>query len=305
MPNGPAALPPGEGIGPAVAPQSYLLRREQPELAYRGLVDPVNERLIVKRLRFADAATLADDLLRAARAHEVGKVLLYAGAGQWRELLARGFVLEGVLDGFFTGEPAFLMGYVLEGDRWAAWDMEREDAVLEAALAAAPASPVPLAPECTLVPCGPEAAAELAAVYQATFTTYPAPLHDPAFVRRLITSGDGIFRAVRQDGRIASVAAAEVDREYGAAELTNCATLPAFRGGGLIQHLLVALEQELDRQALPVRFSLARATSFGMNRALHKAGFGYRGRLRCNSQIMGRHENMNLWVKQGAGRLFS
>jgi len=293
----PTVVPPGVGVGPAIAPDSYWLLREGPELAYRALVDPVNARMTVKGLHFADAAACAADLLRAARAHEVGKALLYVTEGQWRALLARGFVLEGILDGFLHGAPAYLMGYVLEPDRLAA-DMVRADAALEAALAAPPEPPPALPPGYTLVACGPEQAAVLAAVYRTVFTSFPAPVGDPEFLTALLGSDSAIFRAVlAPDGRVASVAAAELDPEFAAAELSDCATLSACRGLGLMQVLLHALEAELDRRAVPVRFSVARATSFGMNRALAKAGFAFRGRLRCNSHIMGSHEDMHLWVQ--------
>ncbi len=291
---------PGVGVGPSVAPSSYLLHRNRRDLSYKGLVDPVNARLTIKQADYRDAGLFSADVLRAARSHDMSKLLVYAPAGRWRELMAWGFVLEGILDGFFAGEPAYIMGYLLTGARKAYGDVEREQSVLEAALAVAPEPPPALDPIYQLLSCGPEMAEALAAVYHETFTTFPTPMHDPAFVARLINSGDGIFVAALHGGRIASVAAVEVDRHFGAAEATNCATLPPYRGEGLMQILLRELEQEMERQRVPTLFSLARAYSFGMNRALRKAGYSFGGRLLANSHIMGSYEDMNLWVRRRA-----
>lgn len=295
----PAVHPPGVGIGLAVAPESYLLKRDRRDLQYTGLVDPVNARLTVRRPRFAAAGPFVADVLRAARAHDLGKVLVYAAGDQWPVLLSQGFVLEGVMDGFFGGEPAYIMGYLLTNARWACGDLEKEQAVIESALGLAPEPPPDLPAGYRAELCGPERAPALARVYDTVFTSFPSPMHDPAFLTRLIAGGAGVFRAVLEGDRIASVAAAEIDRAYGAAELTNCATLPAYRGQGLMQILLRDLEGDLAAQGIHTWFSLARALSFGMNRALRKCGYEFRGRLRGNSHIMGGYEDMNLWVKRG------
>lgn len=293
----PRATAPGVGVGHAVAPESYLLHRNRSGLNYQGLIDPVSERLTIKGATYSTAASFVVDVLRAARSHEMGKVLLYATAEQWKELLANGFVLEGILDGYYQGRDAYLMGYLLHQERRACGDLDREQGVVESALSAAEEAAPALPEPYRVVECGPEMAPALSEVYRTVFTSFPSPLQEPAFVERLIRSGDGFFRAVMDGDRIASVAAAELEREYGAAEVTNCATLPAHRGEGLMQTLIQAVEEELARTELGCWFSVARASSFGMNRALRKAGYQFRGRLRGNSHIMGGYEDMHLWVK--------
>lgn len=293
----PQIMPPGVGVGLAVAPSCYLVQRRRRDLEYKGLVDPVNERVTIKQMRFRDARLFTFDVLRAARAHEVGKVLLYAREEDWLALLSQGFVLEAVLDGYFHGRPAYLMGYLLTTARRACGDLAREQAVVESALSADP-EPAPDLPDgLQVVTATAEIAPDLARIYQETFTSFPSPLHEPEFVARLIESGEGIFRAVMDGPRVASAAAAEMDREWGAAEITNCATRPEYRGEGLMQILIADLEQDAEREGATTLFSIARASSFGMNRALGKAGYQFRGRLRGNSHIMGGYEDMHLWVK--------
>ena len=294
----PVATAPGLGVGYMVSPTSYLLHRSRRDMSYQGLVDPVNERLIIKQPQFRDAARFATDVLRAARAHDAGKLLVYAGEDQWRQLLAQGFALEGILDGYLHGEPAYIMASALTGTRHNCGDVEREQAVLEAALAAA-TEPAPELPgQYRLVSCGSDMAEALAEVYGEVFTSFPSPLNETDFVHRMIRSGAAIFLAVLDGDRIASVAAAEIDREFKAAETTNCATRSAYRGEGMMQVLLHELENEMRREEIFTLFSLARAPSFGMNRALSKAGYSFRGRLLCNSHIMGGYETMNLWVRR-------
>lgn len=293
----PLVMAPGVGVGPAVAPSCYLVQRRRRDLEYKGLVDPVNERVTVKQMRFRDARLFTADVLRAARAHEVGKVLLYAREEDWLALLSQGFVLEAVLDGYFHGRPAYLMGYLLTTARRACGDLGREQAVVESALSADPEAAPDLPDGLRVVTATTAMAPELAAIYRDIFTSFPSPLHEPEFVAQLIDSGEGIFRAVLDGSRIASAAAAEMDREWGAAEITNCATLPEFRGEGLMQILISDLEEDAEKQGATTLFSIARASSFGMNRALGKAGYRFRGCLRGNSHIMGGYEDMHLWVK--------
>ncbi|TDA64050.1 MAG: hypothetical protein D9V47_14435 [Clostridia bacterium] len=98
--------------------------------------------------------------------------------------------------------------------------------------------------------------------------------------------------------KLVSAASAEIDQGNLVAEVTDCATRLSFRGRGCIRVQIAALEAELTRRGLLTAYSLARATSPGMNAALHRMGYTYQGRLRNNCHICGSYEDMNLWVKR-------
>lgn len=282
----------------SVAGPSVPIREETAGWHLTALADPANGRLYVQRYAGRPVAALTRRLKALAREHGLDKVVVLARAEDWQAFLARGFVLEGVLDGYFRGAPAYALGYFLTGARRSQRSFEQEQTVLEAALAVSPEPPPALPSGCRLMTPAPEQAAELAAVFRQVFETYPTPLYDARYVAKLIKSGEGVFRAVVDGGQVVSAAAAELVPEWGSAEMTNCATLPEYRGAGFMRILLGALEADAAALGIGCLFSIARATSLGMNLALRKAGYAYRGRQVNNCHICGGFEDMNLWVKR-------
>lgn len=117
-------------------------------------------------------------------------------------------------------------------------------------------------------------------------TAYRASIHDGA-----------IFKVIRRDGRIVSAASAAPDYDNANAEMTDCATLKEYRGHGMMQALLKTLEEDLQHRSVGCLYSMARSTSYGMNRVFHRLGYRYQGRLINHCHIMGQFEDMNLWVK--------
>jgi putative beta-lysine N-acetyltransferase len=108
---------------------------------------------------------------------------------------------------------------------------------------------------------------------------------------------DSLFYIIVDKNDIVSAASAEIDYVYHNAELTDCATLPAYRKYGFMKHLLNALEAELKQRHIFCAYTIARALSFGMNAAFHQLGYIYTGRLTNNCYIYKSLEDMNVWVK--------
>lgn len=277
--------------------RNYYVAEEHPDFAFRALVDRPSLRLKVTRYRPGQVLRLWQRLLEVARQADLTKVIVYARPDDWQRFLSHGFVLEAVIDGYFGDDPAYWMAYFLDAGRQATDRFEDEQALLEQVLTATPEPGPALPAGYTVVRCGEEMAEPLAAVFDQVFETFPTPLYDPDFVRKLIRSGEGLFRAVVDEaGQIASAAAAEF--EEGAAEITNCATLPEHRGEGLMRILIDALDQDCRERGIRALFSVARARSFGMNLILRRAGYRYRGRVVNHSHICGGFEDMNIWVKR-------
>lgn len=136
----------------------------------------------------------------------------------------------------------------------------------------------------------------LAALYEEVFPVYPVPLQKPEYVRKAIESGT-VFLFIEKNQEIISAASAEIDSLHGNAELTDCATLPSFRGGGLMKQLLNGLEEELTKQQIFCVYTIARSLSFGMNAAFKQLGYRYGGRLVNNCYIYDKMEDMNIWWK--------
>lgn len=263
-------------------------------------VDPVNGRVRVKRYRFEHRqglAALGEYLLCLSRAEGCGKVLAWVREADWEQFLGRGFVLEGVIPGYFGGEAAYCLSYFVDPDRQASRRLERENTIREAVLTEEPAWSRRLDSRFALTAPSVEDVAEMAHLYRQVFTTYPSPLHDPSYIHHLMATGEGVFRIVRDGRRLVSACAAEVDRSDRQAEMTDCATLPDYRGEGLMAAQLHDLEAAMRGHGVSCLFSLARASSHGMNLVLRRLGYRLRGRMVNNCHIMGAYEDMNLWVK--------
>lgn len=139
-------------------------------------------------------------------------------------------------------------------------------------------------------------AAILADLYERVSDAYPTSLNRPEYVAASMQHG-AMFRLIRHNRRIVSAASAAVDYENANAEMTDCTTLKAFRGRGMMRTLLRSLEQDLAHHSTGCLYSMARSASYGMNLVFHTLGYHYQRRLIKHCHIMGQLEDMNLWVK--------
>ena len=141
-----------------------------------------------------------------------------------------------------------------------------------------------------------EDADALALLYSSVFKVYPTPLGNPVHVRKTMEEGT-IYVVIREQKKIISVASAEINRQYSNAELTDCATLPEAEGKGYVKKLLSKLEEVLQKDKIRCLYTIARAESYGMNKAFHQLNFTFGGRLVNNCFIYSGLEDMNVWYK--------
>jgi len=144
-----------------------------------------------------------------------------------------------------------------------------------------------------LQPADTEAMAEL---YRQVFATYPFPVHDPGYLEKTMEEDIFYFGVRDADGLIA-VASAEADLKAGNAEMTDFATRPDARGGGLATGLLATMEENMRGAGVHTAYTIARAYSFGMNITFARSGYVFSGTLVNNTQISGGLESMNVWHK--------
>ena len=145
--------------------------------------------------------------------------------------------------------------------------------------------------------CRLDDAAAISAVYRQVFESYPFPIQDPGYLKRVMNE-DVRYYCVRADGDLAALAAAEIDREGESAEMTDFATLPQWRRTGMAGLLLRHMENETRQLNLRTAYTIARAASPGINRLFQSNGYTYAGQLVNNTQIAGRIQSMNVWHKK-------
>ncbi|MGN7468637.1 putative beta-lysine N-acetyltransferase [Brevibacillus sp. SAFN-007a] len=267
-------------------------------LAAGDLVDdPKNRRVKLHQYDSAQLKTY-DQMLRevAAKSHAT-KLIVYGKKRDVAEWLALGYRQEGVIDGFFRGENAYMLAAYTTEERATSAAPELAEEILALSLAKAGAGEEKPLPEGYRIRPATEAdAGELARLYSLVFATYPTPMDDPSYVRKTMQEGT-IYYVVEQAGNIACAASAEVSKRMGSAEMTDCATHPDHAGKGLLQPLFRALEKRMEEAGIYYLYTLTRAQSAGMNVTAAKMGYEYRGRLINNCTIFSGFEDMNIWVK--------
>lgn len=270
------------------------LRTEDKDL---WVVDEPNQRIRLLRYDRERLEQIHEHLLGLAKAKDLHKLIVYAkkaDCARWQQL---GYRQEGVIDGFFRGENAHMMSLFLTEERATSRAPQLADEIVALSLQKAGTRAQQTLPAGYTLREAIEADAEaLAQLYGLVFPVYPTPMNDPAYVRQTMREHT-FYCVVEKDAKIVSAASAEVSPAFGSAEMTDCATHPAYTGQGLLQPLFFALEEKLQAMGIYYVYTLTRAQSHAMNITAAKLGYAYRGRLINNCIIYSGYEDMNIWVK--------
>lgn len=260
------------------------------------LIDNFSRRAWVSDYVYTYAAELARFINNVCNANGLEKIIFPAREEHYRELKELGFNLEGRIDGFFNGSTAYFLTAYPDQRRACSAGLPGYLEQIRNILERSQKNPAPLPPEygyCT--PSNRDIPA-LTGIFKQVFATYPSPVDQPDYLAAVLGK-TALFKAVKKGCQIVSVAAAEVNWANANAEITNCATLPDCRGAGFMLGLIDELEKECWDRGINCLYSLARASSYGMNLVFHRLGYRFRGTLINNCNISGGYEDMNIWVK--------
>lgn len=259
-------------------------------------LDPFNARLRVDDYR-GDVQAMHERILELVEKHAFTKVFIKSRSEDWQAFLHLGYMLEGVYKKYFNGSDAYSMAmYFTDERRTSAYWMEEDEILRQVLKLPLKSTENRLAQGYSMRLATIEDAEQLAQLYGTVFQTYPTPMNDATYIKKVILEGT-VFYVTEAGGRIVSAASAEVNAAYNNAEVTDCATYPEHRKHGLMRHLITALEHELRRRSIYCAYSLARSLSFGMNAVFHQLGYEYTGRMTKNCNIFDKFEDMSLWVK--------
>ena len=137
----------------------------------------------------------------------------------------------------------------------------------------------------------------MASLYQAVFPSYPFPIHNPAYLSKTMESHVDYFGVLYHQDLVA-LSSIERSQHTPTAEMTDFATLPAFRSKGLAGFLLKKMEAYIhDHYTIQTLYTIARAYSFGINTIFAKDNYCFGGTLTNNTNILGQIESMNIWYK--------
>ncbi len=259
---------------------------------------PYNDRIYVMRLGPGNSRSLLNKLESLVREKRYGKIFAKIPADAWPAFETSEFQIEATIPGLYNGmlDGLFVAKY-FNAVRQQELDPHISDRILQWVQAAAvnrKDHDNRKLPEITN--CDPTDTPEMSTIYKEVFQTYPFPIDDPAYLQHMMNDGVPYY-AIRKFGRIAALAATEIDWDHKNAEMTDFATLPKWRSHGYAGVLLDHMEHQATRIGIKTVYTIARADSKGMNAVFQNRGYTYSGLLKNNSQICGLIQSMTIWHK--------
>lgn len=267
---------------------------------YRASVffDYYNKRLKINDYSADDYAAMTKRFAWLAQANHFDKIFLKARLADFQQFISHGYLMEGILRYYFRGEDAYVCSRFSSKERLNCDELLDEAATLEGIIYGTEKREAkPLADDIEIIKADENHIPQLVLIYREIFKTYPLPITKPDYLKSLMDA-NVIFRLAVRGEETIGAASAEMNIKYSNAELSDCASMPAAQGKGLMQHILLALEGDLRQRGIMTAYTIARAKSVGMNRAFFRLGYEFSGRLVKNCDIYGEFEDMNIWVKR-------
>ena len=255
-----------------------------------------NDRVYLMKLDKRDAEDMPAQLSKMARIE--GYTKIFCKVPKWAAPLfyANGFILEAAIPQFYKDdEDVFFISKFLSSDRLLHIEKDKLNG-LGHLLYHKKDGEVIHESRYTIRPLTVDDIDQIAHIYDEIFETYPFPIHDPEFLIESMEN-DIYYFGAEKNGQIVAVAAAEVDRKGGNAEMTDFATLKAHQGNRLATLILQTMEAEMSRQGITSLYTIARLNSLPMNKTFLRANYHYAGTLIKNTNIAGSIESMNILYK--------
>lgn len=258
----------------------------------------LNKRVYLMNLAPEDCPDILPRLDHLARKNDYTKIFAKVPEMQADAFKKAGYVTEAYIPGFFRGwQDVQFMAFYLDENRQKPANQSLLNRVLAVAGSKAKTCPKATCSKQYRVLRMSEADADdMARLFSQVFDSYPFPIFNADYLRKTMLN-NVIYFGVRREDELVGLASAEMDMQSLAAEMTDFATLPRYRGMGLAGILLDQMSKKTGEMGIITLFTIARAVSFGMNITFSRAGFKYAGTLINNTHIAGRMENMNLWYK--------
>ncbi|MEN6327225.1 MAG: putative beta-lysine N-acetyltransferase [Syntrophomonas sp.] len=255
-----------------------------------------------QRLKILDYKCISDNLVKdmidLARYEGFGKLISNCRSAHLMPFISNGFIIEGIIKGFFIGEDAFCISCFINPQRQASPLSSEADSILYRCMNHSER----LSHQYKIRPAQVKDIPKMIQLFTTVFESYPSPVFSREYLEKAM-SEQVLFKVAEEDGKIVSIASADMDKYNLNAEITDCATYPEYRGKGILVSLIESLETDLKVKGFLTAYSLARAINPGINKALSRQGYKYGGRLLNNCHICGGFEDMNIWSKNLGHRL--
>ncbi len=278
-----------------VVKQTDLIEEISGALVQHG---PLNRRAYLMKLGAADPHHLVGELSRLAERAEYTKIFAKIPASAQEAFVAAGFQIEARIPGFYRNrEEALFLGRYFDPSRRLEEGAAELDQVRKTSQLQTTADNHLPGKNIEVRMCVPEDIDRLAEIYERVFQSYPFPINNPEYIRETMLA-NVVYFGIEEGGQLVAVSSSELDESSRTVEMTDFATLPAWRSHGFAQSLLTRMDKSATDRGVRVAYSIARALSPGINVTFAKHGYTYAGRLINNTNIFGRIESMNVWYKR-------
>lgn len=258
----------------------------------------LNDRIYLMKLLKEDMEVVFNKIACLVVRYDYSKVFCKIPAQVAPFFLAKGYILESYIPGFYNGkEDAFFVSWFPKTERRV---FDFPDSQLETLYKLLQTrmdiKNYLFSTEYTVRKLDVKDILEIASLYADTFESYPFPIDNPAYIAETMGKHVQYFGAFKKD-KLAALASAEVDFNAKNAEMTDFATHKAHIGHNLSCSLLEMMEYEMQLQGISTLYTIARSVSIPMNKTFLKLGFKYAGTLINNTNIAGKIESMNVFYK--------
>lgn len=257
--------------------------------------------LASKRVKIIDITNISVQNLKriihyASKQH-LGKVICYCNMETSDFFTNAGFKLDGKIPGYFKGKDALCMSYFISSDREICSNfIEKNSLINKCSNVKNTFMPNHNNLDYIIRNANKNDIKEMIKLFSKVFSTYPYPIYDEEFLRENMDK-KVLYKVAIYDGKIISIASANMDRENLNAEITDCATYPAYEGNGILSNIVHALECDLKFKGFITLYSLSRAINPSINYVLSKQNYSFTGRIVNDCNICSTFEDMNIWVK--------
>ncbi|NLD51238.1 MAG: putative beta-lysine N-acetyltransferase, partial [Clostridiaceae bacterium] len=180
-----------------------------------------------QRLKIADSPFISVDLLTSivafAKKEGLGKVISNCRINLLKPFNDCGFRIEGKISGFFNGEDAYCVSFFIDPKREVSVHQDEEDSILHNCLIDNKNSSLQREHKYLIRTAAEDDIPQMIQLFATVFTSYPSPVFSKNYLQKVINN-KVLFKVAEEDGKIISVASADMDINNINAEITDCAT---------------------------------------------------------------------------------
>lgn len=261
---------------------------------------PNNDRVYLMKIDPEEnIESLIEQLFNLSILKRYSKIFIKVPESMHHTFLKHNFKLEAVIPRLFGGtEKGCFMGKYFNAKRGTLTNSEKHliDKVRESSLSEKEPlfSEIPM--DFEIARLQEQDVGSIAKIYRQVFQYYPFPIFQESYLVETMRTNVQYF-GVFHEGKLIAVSSSELDADASNAEMTDFATLPNYRGHNLSYFLLQKMVDEMSDNGIRSVYTIARATSFGMNKTFTRNGFQFGGLLVNNTLIGDSIESMNVLYK--------